>query len=287
VHAQSLVGIALALTGLGTLFFVLQRWWPAVSGLRRTRQEITTDLVYWLLTPFVTKPVARLAVVAALVPALWLLGRSFDRDQLLHGFGPAALLPGWMQAIIVVVIGDFIGYWMHRAFHRGNLWRFHAVHHSARELTWLSAVRVHPVNDALARMVQAVPFVALGFSPLLIGGYLPFLTFYAIMLHANLRWDFGPMRYALASPTFHRWHHADDPAARDKNFAGLLPVWDWMFGTLYLPLGTTPQSFGAQGESVPASWHAQMLYPFRRHELLRFAKPEVGSTAVCSPRAEV
>lgn len=120
---------------------------------------------------------ARVAVLTALVPTLWLLGRTLDRDQLLHGFGPAAMLPGWLQAVFVVVIGDFVGYWMHRAFHSGGLWSFHAVHHDARELTWLSAVRVHPLNDALMRIGQAIPFVALGFSPVLIGGYLPFFDF--------------------------------------------------------------------------------------------------------------
>jgi sterol desaturase/sphingolipid hydroxylase (fatty acid hydroxylase superfamily) len=77
-------------------------------------------VVCWLLTPLVTKPLARVAVLIALMPALWLLGRSLDRDQPLHGFGPASALPGWLQAVIVVVMGDFIGYWMHRAFHRLN-----------------------------------------------------------------------------------------------------------------------------------------------------------------------
>ena len=113
-------------------------------------------------------------------------------------------------------------------------------------------------------MAQAIPFVALGFSPLVVAGYLPFLTFYAIVQHANLRWDFGPLRHVFASPTFHRWHHADEPAARDKNFAGLLPLWDWLFGTLYLPRGEHPQRFGIQGETVPPGWIAQMTYPFRQ-----------------------
>jgi sterol desaturase/sphingolipid hydroxylase (fatty acid hydroxylase superfamily) len=260
---RPLLGVVVALSVLGAIFGVLQRFWPAVRGLRRTRAALRTDLVYWVLTPLLTRPLARAAVVVAVVPALWLLGRPFDRGQLLHGSGPAAALPGWLQAILIVVLGDFVGYWMHRAFHRGRLWPFHAVHHGARELTWTAAVRVHPVNEVLSRMVQAVPFVVLGFSPLVVGAYLPFLTFYAILLHANLHWDFGPLRYVIASPTFHRWHHADEAAARDRNFAGLLPLWDWLFGTFYLPRGVQPQRFGAQGGNVPDGWLAQQLYPFR------------------------
>lgn len=261
---RQIVGIGVALCVLGAILGTLQWLWPAQPGLRRSWGELRTDLMYWLLTPFVNRPLTQVAVITALVPAMWLLGRPLDRATLLHGYGPLAMLPGWLQAIMVVVIGDFIGYWLHRAFHLGRLWPIHAVHHGARELTWMAAVRVHPLNDALTRMAQAVPFVALGFSPLVIAAYLPFLTFYAIFLHANLRWDFGPLRYVLASPTFHRWHHVDDPAARDKNFAGLLPLWDVMFGTVHLPRGERPQSFGAQGEAVPAGWLAQMAYPLRR-----------------------
>ena len=261
---QQLFAILIALCVLGLTLGSLQRLWPAARGLRRSRRELTTDLTYWVFSPLVTKPLVRIAVLIGLLPVLWLTGRSFDRDQLLHGYGPIAAIPGWLQAAIVIAMGDFIGYWLHRAFHRGRLWPFHAVHHSARELTWMSAVRVHPVNDALTRMVQAIPLVLLGFSPLVIGAYLPFLTFYAIMLHANLRWDFGPLRCVLASPTFHRWHHADDANARDKNFAGLFPLWDWLFGTLYLPHGDQPLSFGAQGEAVPPSVVAQLIYPFRQ-----------------------
>lgn len=259
---RQIIGIGAVLVVLGLILGTLQLLWPAVR-VRRTWRELATDTVYWLFTPLVTKPLARVAVVVGLVPVLWLLGRSLDPAQLRHGYGPVAQLPGWAQFGIVVVMGDFIGYWLHRALHRGTLWRFHAIHHSARELTWMSALRVHPVNDVITRTVQAIPFVVLGFSPLLIGAYVPFLTFYAIMLHANLRWDFGPLRLVLASPAFHRWHHADAESAQDRNFAGLLPLWDWLFGTLYLPRDR-PRSFGVRGDAMPAGFLAQLAYPFRR-----------------------
>lgn len=260
---RNLIGIAVVLVAFGIVFTVLQSLWPAQRELRRTPREVATDFLYWLSTPLLSRPIARAAVVIALVPVLALLGRPLDRTALEHGYGLAAQLPASLQALLVVVLGDFFGYWTHRAFHRGRLWPFHAVHHGARELTWLAALRVHPVNDVIMRVVQAVPFIAAGFSPLVLGAYLPFLTFWAILLHANLRWDFGPLRCLFASPAFHRWHHADTPAARDRNFAGLFPLWDWLFGTLYLPRGEWPQTFGAHGETVPAGWFAQLLHPFR------------------------
>src|SRR5438477_457767 len=89
------------------------------------------------------------------------------------------------------------------------------------------------------------------------------VALYAIGLHANVRWTFGPLRYMLASPTFHRWHHTSEDAGLDKNFAGLFPIWDLMFGTFYLPR-TQPTRFGVS-DPVPDGIIGQLVWPFRNH----------------------
>lgn len=259
---RQILNLAIALALLGALFGALQRLWPAVPDQRRSRRALLTDLCWWIYTPLLGKPAIKIALGLALLPLFLLLGHSFDREHLMRGFGPAAALPAATQAAILLVLGDLIGYWQHRAFHGKRLWRVHAVHHGARELTWTAAVRVHPVNDLGGQLAQALPFVLLGFSPAVVAAYVPFLTLYAIGQHANLRWDFGPLRYVLASPAFHRWHHARD--VRGCNFAGLLPLWDALFGTLYLPRGEHPQRFGIDGEEVPEAFFAQLAYPFRQ-----------------------
>ncbi len=137
------------------------------------------------------------------------------------------------------------------------------MHHSSVDLDWLSAVRLHPVNDALMRIAGALPVLGLGFAPVAVAGIAPVLTLMAILVHANLDWDWGPLRWALASPRFHRWHHTDEANARDKNFAGLLPLWDILFGTYYMPEARVPEQFGT-ASPVPAGLVGQMLYPFRR-----------------------
>ena len=131
----------------------------------------------------------------------------------------------------MVILIDFIGYWLHRAFHGERLWLFHAIHHSSVELDWLSAARVHPVNDIANKSLQAMIIVALGYAPVLLAGALLLFTAYAIFLHANVSWNFGALRFVLASPRFHRWHHTAAEEGREKNFAGLLPLWDILFGT--------------------------------------------------------
>jgi sterol desaturase/sphingolipid hydroxylase (fatty acid hydroxylase superfamily) len=171
------------------------------------------------------------------------------------------------------VLADFLAYWSHRAFHSfERLWRIHAVHHSSTELDWLSAVRVHPLNDALTAVMVATPLLLLGFSARTLAAYMPFLTLYAILLHANVSWRLGPLHRVIATPFSHRWHHSMEPEAIDKNFGGLFLVWDRLFGTLYLP-EHAPTRFGVQGEGVPAGFVSQLAFPLRRR---RVALPEAA-----------
>jgi sterol desaturase/sphingolipid hydroxylase (fatty acid hydroxylase superfamily) len=173
--------------------------------------------------------------------------------------------PIGLQLIAFIIVADFFAYWQHRAFHTfARLWRIHAVHHSSTDLDWLSAVRVHPLNDAISTAIVATPLLLLGFSGTTLGAYLPLLTVYAIGLHANVGWSYGPLRYVIASPAFHRWHHSNEPEAINKNFAGLLPLWDIVFGTLYLPKDRRATSFGVTGDPVPPTFLRQLLYPLRR-----------------------
>jgi sterol desaturase/sphingolipid hydroxylase (fatty acid hydroxylase superfamily) len=164
--------------------------------------------------------------------------------------------------ILGVAIADFLGYWQHRLFHRSRFWRFHAVHHSSKTLDWLAATRIHPLNDLVAKLVLTLPLLALGFDPKVFVSVAPFLTLYALFLHADVPWGFGPLRAVLASPRFHRWHHTSEAEGLDKNFAGFLPLWDVLFGTYFMP-DRAPETFGTTDE-VPEGVVGQLLWPFRR-----------------------
>ncbi|MCA9821637.1 MAG: sterol desaturase family protein, partial [Dehalococcoidia bacterium] len=235
---------------------------------RRFRRGLTTDITWFFWDPLVNRPVTvfTVAVFAVLVAVIAGAGMSgsairawLDRETIFNS------QPPWLQAIQLIVLVDLIGYWSHRFFHEvGVLWRIHAVHHSSETLDWLSSVRVHPLNEIGQRMAQALPFLLLGYSPGLLAAVVPLLTLYAIGLHANVSWDFGPLRKVIASPRFHRWHHTSELEGLDKNYSGLLPVWDILFRTYYMPVGRVPAEFGVLGETVPEGLFRQLLYPLRR-----------------------
>src|SRR4030095_8565844 len=101
---------------------------------------------------------------------------------------------------------------------------------------------------------------------------LPCLAVMALLLHADVSWSFGPLRYVIASPRFHRWHHTTEEEGLDKNFAGLFPFLDLIFGTFYMPPGREPFRFGVLHDDVPVGLAGQLAYPFRR-----LAGPHKGS----------
>jgi sterol desaturase/sphingolipid hydroxylase (fatty acid hydroxylase superfamily) len=256
-----IASLVISLAILSIALIPLEAYWPGVPAQQRLRRGWSLDLIYWFFTALITKPVAKIAVIIALAPMLWLTAAG-SFENLLKRHGALGRQPRLDQAAQMIVLIDFIGYWLHRAFHHHRLWRFHAIHHSSVVLDWLSAARVHPVNDIVNKAAQAAIVVTLGYSPPLLGGALPFFMAYAILQHANVSWDFGPLRCVLASPRFHRWHHTSAAEGRDKKFAGLLPLWDILFGTYYMP-AKQPSHFGIQ-ESVPCDLLGQMLWPFRR-----------------------
>ncbi len=274
---REIVGVAIAIVILGVGFGILERFQrtrPGPAWYRR--KDAPTDLAWFLSTPILTRVITRFALVVTAVLVLLVSGRSlaaakveFDAGRFpdfgIFGFGPT--LRSWpfaIQFVCGLFVGDFFGYWQHRLFHRRPLWNFHAVHHSSPRLDWLSSVRVHPINDVVARVLQAVPILLLGFDPLVVAAYAPVLTIYAILLHADVRWDYGALRGVIASPMFHRWHHAADREAIDKNFAGFFPVIDRLFGTYYLPRGEIPKTLGIGNQPVPGRFLSQLLYPFRK-----------------------
>jgi sterol desaturase/sphingolipid hydroxylase (fatty acid hydroxylase superfamily) len=173
--------------------------------------------------------------------------------------------PAMLQFPGLLVVADVTQYWVHRAFHAVPLlWRFHAVHHSAEHMDWLAGSRLHLVDVAIPRGLTYVPIYVLGFSegPLL--AYVVVVSAQATFIHANVRFEFGPLKWLVATPQFHHWHHAADAEAIDKNFAVHLPLIDKVFGTMYLP-GRWPRSYGVtSGADVPAGYLRQLTWPFSR-----------------------
>jgi len=238
------------------VFVPLERLVGARDGQPLFRRFWANDLVY----VFVNGLIIRLSLI---VTAAFILAAS---RQLL----PAGLLaavaaqPLWLQLIEVFLLADLGFYAVHRLFHSvPALWRIHQIHHSIEEMDWLAGARVHPIDQILTRGATLLPCFALGFSAWTIAVFAVAYHWHSMLLHSNLRLSFGPLNRLIASPDFHRWHHCRDREAWDRNFAGQLSLWDFAFGTAYLPKGRQAERFGI-GEVLPETYPAQLLHPFKR-----------------------
>lgn len=173
--------------------------------------------------------------------------------------------PVWLQAAEAVLVADIGFYLAHRTFHAVPfLWRFHAVHHSIEELDWLAAYRVHPLDQILTKSASMLPVILLGFSDASVAIYVLLYKWQSLAIHSNSRISIGPLKWIFASPQFHHWHHANEPAAFDKNFAGQLAFLDWIGRSLYMP-ARMPAKYGTD-EPMPQRFDLQMIHPFRRQK---------------------
>jgi len=172
--------------------------------------------------------------------------------------------PVWVQFLLAVFFADLFQAGLPRLYHKWPpLWRFHAVHHSSRNLDWLAGSRVHFVEIVLTRSSVLLPLVILGFSQPAMNAYVILVGVQAVLAHANLRVNFGWLEYLLVVPRYHHWHHARHAEYMDVNYAIHLPLVDMIMGTFKRPpAGAWPDEYGVMKlETVPRGIWAQALMP--------------------------
>ena len=248
------------------LFTVLSLFSSAACNPGRTwwrNPGLLTDVCYLAIVPFMA-PYLRMSLMIAGAALLSGLMTAQDiADYFEHGRGPLAGLPFWGQVAVYVVASDFLLYWAHRIFHGATFWRFHAIHHSAEQVDWTTAYRFHPVNLWLGPFLVTAIMLYLGVSPAVLLFLVAFDTTTAAFVHANLNWTLGPLKYLVATPVFHRWHHTPLEQGGNTNFGSLFALWDVLFGTFHMPEQKLPVRYGVDEPDFPQRFLGQLLHPFR------------------------
>jgi sterol desaturase/sphingolipid hydroxylase (fatty acid hydroxylase superfamily) len=196
---------------------------------------IRTDVLYTLLTKLGLLPLIAFVLLSSAERAM----QGLLADT---GFVPPTLetlVPGLREAPLLalalyVVILDFGEYWRHRFQHRFGWWyALHSVHHAQRQMTFWTDDRNHLLDDAIAALWFGAVALLIGVPPVQFVLIVMLRQLAESLSHANVRLDFGRVgERLLVSPRFHRIHHGVLSAGEDgRNYAVLLPVWDWMFRT--------------------------------------------------------
>ena len=235
------------------VFVALERRFPYDPRQRLMREGFWMDLVWYTLVQNLVLG----RVIARIIVAL---------DQV--AAGRLHLMSRWplaAQALFFLVTHDLYIYWFHRLQHRSPLlWRIHEAHHSTRDVDWLSGARSHFLEILVNQTVEFLPLAILGASPEVWYFKVTIDAVWGMYIHSNIDAKTGLMQVLVNGPEMHRWHHATEIV--DVNFATKIAMWDWLFGTAYLP-PRKPGAYGLVEASYPMGYFAQAIYAFRRPRL--------------------
>ncbi len=133
--------------------------------------------------------------------------------------------------VLALLVADFTYYWEHRFAHEFRvLWTQHAVHHSSRFMNITVAIRFGPF-ESLTSAIFHIPMLFMGFEPALVFFSIIVVQAYQTWLHTELIGKLGFLDGILNTPANHRVHHGCDDKYIDRNYGGILIIWDRIFGT--------------------------------------------------------
>ncbi|PMJ98738.1 sterol desaturase family protein [Vibrio sp. 10N.261.55.A7] len=152
---------------------------------------------------------------------LWVFGwKLFDIDLSFTSF------------VSLMVLQDFFYYWFHRASHRVHwMWAAHVVHHSSERMNFSTAFRQSLMYPLAGMWLFWLPLVIIGFDPSLVLFVVLLNLGLQFFVHTQAIRTLGPIEYLFNTPSHHRVHHGVNKQYIDKNYAGVLIIWDKIFGT--------------------------------------------------------
>ena len=249
-----------------SLFFLLLEWIkPWRKDQPKFRQDFWLDFFYMFFNFFLFSLVIYNAASDVVVNLF---------NNFLASFGITNLVaihveqwPVWAQLFTLFIIRDFVQWWVHRLLHAVDfLWEFHKVHHSVQQMGFAAHLRYHWMETIVYRSIEYIPLAMIGF------GIDDFFLVHIFTLaighfnHSNLTINLGPLKYIFNNPQMHIWHHAENlPPDRlhGVNFGISLSLWDYLWGTNYIPFEGRDIKLGFPGvERYPATFWKQITYGF-------------------------
>jgi sterol desaturase/sphingolipid hydroxylase (fatty acid hydroxylase superfamily) len=147
------------------------------------------------------------------------------------------------------ILQDFLYYWFHKASHHIHwLWAAHVVHHSSTKMNFSTAFRQSLMYPIAGMWIFWLPMILIGFDPLTVFTVVALNLAYQFFVHTQIVNKLGWFEKVFNTPSHHRVHHAINEGYLDKNFAGVLIIWDKLFGTYTDELSQKPCKYGIIGQ---------------------------------------
>jgi sterol desaturase/sphingolipid hydroxylase (fatty acid hydroxylase superfamily) len=242
----------LIIVGTAIFFIIVERIWPYTKDQKVLREGFFDDLALYTIAQSYILGIFIFTFIINFIDD----STGMSRLQLFKD------VPIWIQLLFFLVTHDLYIYWMHRWQHKNKyLWRIHEAHHSPKKVDWLSGSRSHALEILINQTIEFLPIVLLGSPPEVIAYKGVISAVWGMYIHSNLNIHTGNLQKIINGPEMHRWHHSTGKG-RNRNFATKLAIWDWIFGTGFLP-ETKPDEYGLK-TFFPNHYLMQTLYAFRR-----------------------
>lgn len=254
------------LVGLSGLVWILELLFPWRKDRPLIRKDFWLDAFYMFFNFFLFSLIVYNSLSNVAVEAF---------SDLLAYLGISNLVavevsswPAWGQFLLLFILADFIQWNTHRLLHRIPwLWNFHKVHHSVEQMGFAAHLRYHWMETIVYKSIQYIPLAMIGFG--LDDFFLLHIFTIAIghLNHANIRLSYGPLKYIFNNPVMHTWHHVKNlpEGSHGVNFGISLSLWDYLFGTAYVPHDGRDEPLGFDRvEDFPKTFWTQITYPWNQ-----------------------
>lgn len=210
---------ALELVGLGFLVFIIaETIWDFVTKRRTSVGQTAANYAIALVNHWLDRTIYGLVFIIGLF-SLEPYAKLQLRDHI------------WWSWPLAIIAADFTYYWMHRVEHQVRaLWAYHSVHHSSSEFNLTTGLRLAWI-EGLIEWIFFVPMILLGFSAIQTIIALAIVVSYQTWIHTEKIGKLGWADRIFNTPSLHRVHHGTNLKYLDKNYGGILIIWDRLFGT--------------------------------------------------------
>ena len=218
--------LILGLLALWTICFLLEKIKPIHKNKIFTSKYMYSELCFPIFNKIITSTFFNKIIV-------FLFLASFAKQYLpLQIFNEQIQgLHILLQIFIALFLLDLLIYVRHYFMHV-FLWKTHAIHHCPKQINWLTAYRLHPLEILISSAFEYLVLYMLGFdgNAIIYAGII--LAIFNIYTHLNINIEYSkPFKYLIACPNYHRWHHATNKEAVNKNFVVVFPIIDIIFKT--------------------------------------------------------
>jgi sterol desaturase/sphingolipid hydroxylase (fatty acid hydroxylase superfamily) len=233
------------------LFVIFERIFPYNKGQKVLREGFFDD--------FALYTIAQSYILGIII--FTIIINSLDNTSGFSRLRLFADVPIWLQLIFYTITHDLYIYWMHRWQHKNKfLWRIHEAHHSPKKVDWLSGSRSHAVEILINQTIEFLPIVLLGSQPEVVAYKGVISAVWGMYIHSNLNVKTGKLQWIINGPEMHRIHHTTGKG-RNRNFATKFAIWDWIFGSAYLP-EEKANEYGLK-TFFPNNYFKQFIFAFR------------------------